>query len=160
MNILFFLTPKSDVAYIYDDFSVRQALEKLEYYQYSAIPILDREGHYIGTLTEGDILRLVKKEYDLSLHDAENIKVSSVRRRRKVEPITIDSDVEDLFKIATQQNFVPVVDDSRVFIGIITRKAIISYGLDRLREIDRKDMEKEEYDEAYRSDQGRDRAGV
>ena len=38
MNIMFFLTPKSNVAYIYDDYSLRQALEKMEYHRYSAIP--------------------------------------------------------------------------------------------------------------------------
>ena len=56
MNIMFFLTPKSNVAYIYDDYSLRQALEKMEYHQYSAIPMIDRRGHYVGTLTEGDLL--------------------------------------------------------------------------------------------------------
>ena len=30
MNILFFLTPKSDVAYISEDDTLRQALEKME----------------------------------------------------------------------------------------------------------------------------------
>ena len=30
MNILFFLTPKSEVAYIYDEESLRQGLEKME----------------------------------------------------------------------------------------------------------------------------------
>lgn len=30
MNILFFLTPKKEIAYIYDDDSLRQALEKME----------------------------------------------------------------------------------------------------------------------------------
>ena len=31
MNILFFLKPKSEVAYIYDTDSLRQALEKMEH---------------------------------------------------------------------------------------------------------------------------------
>ena len=60
MNIMFFLTPKSNVAYIYDDYSLRQALEKMEYHQYSAIPMIDRRGHYVGTLTEGDLLWYIK----------------------------------------------------------------------------------------------------
>ena len=29
-NILFFLTPKAMCAYVYDDYTVRQALEKME----------------------------------------------------------------------------------------------------------------------------------
>lgn len=60
MNILHFLTPKSEVAYLYDDFSLRQALEKMEYHQYSAIPVITREGEYVGVITEGDLLRILK----------------------------------------------------------------------------------------------------
>ena len=56
MNILFFLTPKSEVAYIEDSFSLRQILEKMEIHRYSAIPILSNNGEYVGTITEGDIL--------------------------------------------------------------------------------------------------------
>ena len=44
MNILFFLTPKSEVAFIYEDYTLRQTLEKMEYHKYSSIPILTREG--------------------------------------------------------------------------------------------------------------------
>lgn len=54
MNILFFLTPKSEVAYIYEDYTIRQALEKMEYHKYSAIPIISKDGKYVGTITEGD----------------------------------------------------------------------------------------------------------
>ena len=42
MNILFFLTPKSEVAYINEDDTLRQALEKMEHHRYSAIPIISR----------------------------------------------------------------------------------------------------------------------
>ena len=44
MNILFFLTPKSEVAYIPADESLRQAFEKLKYHGYSAVPTLTDEG--------------------------------------------------------------------------------------------------------------------
>ena len=38
MNILFFLTPKSEVAYINDDDTLRQALETMEFHKYAAVP--------------------------------------------------------------------------------------------------------------------------
>ena len=59
-NILFFLTPKAMCAFIYDDFSVRQALEKMETAGYAALPILNKRGEYRGTLTEGDLLWALK----------------------------------------------------------------------------------------------------
>ena len=54
MNILFFLSPKQDLMYVYDDFTLRQTLEKWENNRYASIPVLNRKGEYVGTLTEGD----------------------------------------------------------------------------------------------------------
>lgn len=127
MNILFFLTPKSDVAYIYDYFSLRMTLEKMEYHRYSAIPIIDRSGHYKGTITEGDLLWEIKDEGGLSLKNAEDIPIMSVKRRMDNVPVHADSNMEDLISKVLNQNFVPVIDDNNVFIGIITRKDIIQY---------------------------------
>ena len=127
MNILFFITPKADCAFIHADCSLRQAIEKMEYHKYTAIPILDDRGRYIGTLTEGDLLRIIKDRYDLSLRDAEEIRLSAIPRRWKMDPVNINCDIEDLIQTSMRQNFVPVVDDENVFIGIITRKAIIQY---------------------------------
>ena len=50
MNILFFLTPKEKVSHIFNDDTLRQVVEKMEFHGYSAIPLLDKEGKYIGTL--------------------------------------------------------------------------------------------------------------
>ena len=127
MNILFFLTPKSEVAYINDDDTLRQALETMEFHKYAAVPIVNRQGRYIGTLTEGDLLWGIKNKYDLSLRDAERIRITEIPRRSDNKPVLADSDMEDLIDKALNQNFVPVLDDQKNFIGIITRKDIIKY---------------------------------
>lgn len=127
MNIMFFLTPKKDVAYVYNDYSLRQTLEKMEYHTYTAIPVIDRQGHYVGTITEGDLLWYIKNENDLTLRGAEDIPMMSLKRHMDNLPVHIDSDMEDLISKALNQNFVPVIDDKNVFIGIITRKDIIQY---------------------------------
>ena len=127
MNILFFLIPKNKVAYLYDDFSLRQALEKMEHHKYSAIPILDREGRYVGTITEGDILWEIKNNLSFSIKEAENIPIASVKRKLDNAPISAHANMTDLIQKAMNQNFLPVVDDSGSFIGIITRKDIIEY---------------------------------
>ncbi|MBS5064706.1 MAG: CBS domain-containing protein [Hungatella hathewayi] len=132
MNILFFLTPKSDVAFIYDNESLRQALEKMEYHKFSAIPMINRQGKYIGTITEGDMLWGIKNQYNLSLREAENIPVTSIPRRLDNRPVSADAAMEDLIDKALNQNFVPVVDDQKNFIGIITRKDIIKYFYNKL----------------------------
>ena len=127
MNILFFLTPKSEVAYIEENDSLRQALEKMEYHKYTAIPILNRRGQYVRTLTEGDLLRVIKKQYSMNLQEAENFSVQKIPCRWQYERVNINCNIEDLVMVSMQQNFVPVVDDEGIFIGIIRRKDIIEY---------------------------------
>lgn len=132
MNLLFFLTPKIEVAYIYSDDTVRQALEKMEYHKYSAIPIIDRKGKYIGTITEGDFLWAAKNDYDLNIQTAEHICVMGINRRLDNQPVSINATLEDLVSKAMNQNFVPVIDDENIFIGIVTRKDILMVLLQQL----------------------------
>lgn len=127
MNILLFLTPKKDVAYLFDDFTIRQALEKMEYHRYSAIPIINRKGEYVGTLTEGDVLWYLKNNHALNIFAAEDIKLTDIPRKQDNKPISAFSDIRDIYQTATNQNFIPVVDDDGTFIGIITRKKIFNY---------------------------------
>ena len=128
MNILFFLKPKSETEYIYTDESLRQVLEKMEYHRFSAVPMIDREtGEYVGTITEGDLLIEIKNRFDLSLKDAEDIKITDIPRRRDNKPVDADANMQDLFQTVMNQNFVPVIDDKRHYIGIITRKDVIGY---------------------------------
>ncbi|MDI9242841.1 CBS domain-containing protein [Fusibacillus kribbianus] len=127
MNILFFLTPKSEVEFVYEDYSLRQTIEKMEQYRYSEVPIINREGRYVGTITEGDLLWYVKDECDLNLRKAENVKIAGIRRKRKTMAVSVNARMEDLMEKVLNQNFVPVVDDNDIFIGIVKRKDIIHY---------------------------------
>lgn len=127
MNILFFLTPKSDVAYIYNDFTVRQAVEKIKAYGYTAIPMIDREGRYIGTITEGDLLWFLLDQRDADSNVVKGFNVGEINRRTKHQAVRADKTIESLVTLAMEQNFIPVVDDRDRFIGIVTRKAIVSY---------------------------------
>ena len=127
MNILFFLKPKSEVAFIYDYCTLRQVLETMEYHKYASIPMLNREGEYVGTITEGDLLWGIKSYQNMDLKRAENIFIQDFPRKADYEAVSADADMEDLLRKAMNQNFVPVVDDQKKFIGIITRKTIIEY---------------------------------
>ena len=126
-NILFFLTPKAMCAFVYDDFSIRQALEKMETASYTALPILNKRGEYRGTLTEGDLLWALKNMCYMDIRQAESRKIMEITRRRDNMPVRVTADMHDLVQRASTQNFVPVVDDKDAFIGIITRGAIIKY---------------------------------
>ena len=113
MNISFFLQPKCKVAYIYNDDTIRQGLQKMNYYGYSAIPVLDENEHYVGTITEGDFLWHICR---IKQNNAMEVDIKELEKQR----------VNELY-FRSNQNFVPVVDDRGVFIGIITRKDVITY---------------------------------
>ena len=114
MNILFFLSPKQDLMYVYDDFTLRQP-------------------EYVGTLTEGDILWGLKKYHGLDLEAAEDVPISSFAHKRDYKAVTVSTSMDQLIEAAMNQNFVPVVDDRGMFIGIVRRQAIIRYCYDKTR---------------------------
>ena len=126
MNVLFYLTPKEKVAFIYDDYTIRQALEKMRIYRYNSIPVLSRDGNYVGTLSEGDLLWYLK-DHHLDVKKVESQIISKVPRNKDNVSVQINTNIEEIFDVATRQNFVPVLDDFGAFIGIITRKDIFNY---------------------------------
>ena len=126
-NILFFLTPKAMCAYLYDDYTMRQALEKMEAAGFAALPILNKRGEYRGTLTEGDLLWAIKNMCYMDMRQAEAHRIMEISRKKDNIPVRVTTSMHDLVERASTQNFVPVVDDKDAFIGIITRGAIIKY---------------------------------
>ena len=126
-NILFFLTPKAMCAHLQDDFTLRQALEKMESAGYSALPIINRRGEYRGTLTEGDLLWALKNLCYMDMRQAEAHRIMQIAHRRDNIPVRVTTSMQDLVERASTQNFVPVVDDKDTFIGIVTRRSIMKY---------------------------------
>lgn len=126
MNVLHFLTPKAEVEYININSSVRQGLEKMRYHGFSAIPVIDDEGRYIGTVTEGDFLWALYNDNNPDLKKLEKTELKSIIRRN-YHPVNASASVDEILNRAYNQNFVPVVDDRDVFIGLIKRKDIIRY---------------------------------
>ncbi|MFC4598414.1 CBS domain-containing protein [Cohnella hongkongensis] len=127
MEISSFLLPKDKVAYLTTAQSMKEALELLETSQYSAVPVIDENGKYIGTLSEGDLLWKLKCTPELNFDNMADIPVSGIKKRIYNECVAISAHMEDMLTLAADQNFVPVVDDDRVFLGIIRRKDIIEY---------------------------------
>ncbi len=131
-NILFFLLPKAMCAFVYDDYTIRQALEKMEAAGYAALPILNRRGEYRGTITEGDLLWALKNLCYMDMRQAEARRIAELDRRKDNIPVRVTTNMHDLVQRASTQNFVPVVDDKDTFIGIVTRSSIIRYCLEHL----------------------------
>ena len=132
MNVAFFLRPKFNVTYIYENDSIRAGLEKMKYHGYTAIPVINDKNEYVGTISEGDFLwYLVDEQKEnlqkVDLKSVEDKKIKDILKKDRDPSIGITVSVEELLTRAMKQNFVPVVDDSGIFIGIVTRKSIIEY---------------------------------
>ena len=131
-NILFFLTPKAMCAHLHSDYTLRQALEKMETAGYAALPILNKRGEYCGTLTEGDVLWALRNLCKMDLRQAETVRIMEFDHRRDNIPVKVTTSMYELIDRAGEQNFIPVVDDKNTFIGIVTRRAIMKYCQEQL----------------------------
>lgn len=133
MNIAFFLTPKSDIVTLNSNMTIRQAMETMEYHKYSAVPVINNNGEYIYTLSEGDILWHLKHKDGLIFKDTEKENIDAINRHRETKPVDINSRIESLVELSCLQSFIPVVDDQKIFIGIIKRSDIINYCINQLK---------------------------
>ncbi|SEN27636.1 CBS domain-containing protein [Peptostreptococcus russellii] len=133
MNILFFLTPKIEVVSVCDKDNLKQVLGTLEEHKFSSVPILNEEGNYLGTVKEGDLLWYLNSKKTFDDKTLEETNIMDIPRRLTNETVRVNANVEDLFHILINQNFVPVIDDANIFIGIVKRRDVISYASDRLK---------------------------
>lgn len=131
MNIMFFLTPKHEVSYLYHDQTITEGLESIQEAGYTAIPLISREGRYIGTVTEGDFLRALSKPEIWQQRDI--MYMEQMERRVQNKPVRVEAQIIDLLDTALHQNFVPVIDDRDCFIGIVTRQRIMDYCISEIK---------------------------
>jgi len=131
MNILFLLMPKNTIAYVYGDNSLKQGLEKIRAHYYTAIPVLNRSGEYIGTVNEGDFLWHMLDNNSFEIKKQEEYTITDIMRENWNAPVKISATIDDLLFKVMVQNFVPVIDDRNLFVGIITRKDVIKYYYDK-----------------------------
>ena len=132
MNIAFFLLPKKDVVFLNSNSTMRQALERMEYHRYASVPIIDDDGKYVGVLTEGDLLWKMKNTSGLTFMNTEKIQLDEIEKHTQNKPVSVNVQIENLISRAAEQNFVSVVDDNGIFIGIVLRSVLIGYCAERL----------------------------
>lgn len=129
MNVFQLLTPKSETMYLNETSTLAHAMDHLRTSGYTAVPVIHEDGTYAGTISEGDFLWAFIDGKD---EDAcgRSLPLKSILRSGRNPAVKIDVDLTKIFEEALNQNFVPVVDDRNMFIGIITRKMVISFFLD------------------------------
>jgi CBS domain-containing protein len=124
MKIISFMKPIGEVIFVYNDQSVKEAIEIMKRERFTSIPVLSRDMEYVGTITEGDLLYVV---YEVGRKVIDEIKISDIQRVRDYEPAIIDSSMMSLLIKASNENFVPIVNNSNKLLGIVTRKKLLDY---------------------------------
>ena len=137
MNIMRFVVPKSLVEYVTTDSTVRQALEKMRYHRYAAIPVIDADGRYFGTLRNDDLLAYFLDSGNFDSRSAERDGVIGILDNNYSPPVYHNASMNELIEKVKEHNFVPVVDDRGCFVGIILRRDILNYLLKFYNENDR-----------------------
>lgn len=127
MNIFQFVIPKSLVETLSDESTVRQALEVMKYHRYSALPVIDKDGVYVGTVREGDLFRYFMEQRNFDIEKAEQDPVRGIIKENDNPPLFHTASIKDLIEQVKEHNFVPVVDDRGCFIGIILRREVLSF---------------------------------
>lgn len=136
MNILVYLVKKQDIEVVENTYSIRQIIEKMNHHKYSVIPVIKKTGEYVSTVSDGDLLRFIHYS-NFNKEIAEDKFFADLTINRCYKALSIDADVKELYKLALEQNFIPIVDDRNMFIGIIRRKDII---YDLLKHINNKEL--------------------
>lgn len=126
-NPLEYLIPKASTHYLNQKCTIRQALEKFDFHKFSVVPIIDDDGNYVSSISEGDILRYIKNDTAFNLKKAENVTLQEIEHYRPCKPLNINCTFEELAKLSLEQNFIPLLDDRGKYIGIIKRKSILEY---------------------------------
>ena len=126
MNIAKIMVPKALTVCIRASDSVRQGAEIMRRHGYTAIPVLDNEGRFLGCVNDRDFLRFIMKLENYSLERQRQVTVGEIMRRDFCPPVSITASRDELIDAALQQNFVPIVDDRGCLCCIVTRRLVIA----------------------------------
>lgn len=120
------LIPKFSARYLLDTYPLELALKRMKEYGYSAVPVIDKAGRYVSTVSEGDFLWYILENKDLN-----NATLHDIITKEKNPPARITATDDELFDTALEQNFIPIIDDRGYFMGLVTRRKILKHVNDK-----------------------------
>jgi len=106
---------------------MRQAIEKMSRQCYSFAPVLNKEGQYMYTVSAYDLLCKMKNEPDLTFNRTASVRLTEIPRHQQIAALSANASWEEIYALSARQNFIPLVDDFNIFIGIITRRELLNH---------------------------------
>jgi predicted transcriptional regulator len=124
VSIVGLMKPKNTVTYILKDVSIGMALDVFKKSGFATIPVVDSDDVYVGTVSEGDLLRYICYNGMANVNEDTVESIVNVKRNPAVSDI---ADSSAIVQGILSQNFLSMVDEAGHFIGIITRKDVIKF---------------------------------
>jgi CBS-domain-containing membrane protein len=94
---------------------------------YVAVPVLDQEGVYIGTLRNDDIFRYFRDSGSFDYRAAEQDTVTSIIDPSYARPLYHTASFDQIIESVSEHNIVSIVDDRGCFIGMILRRDVLNF---------------------------------
>lgn len=135
MNIAMLLSPKCNISFLINENSVRKGIENFKVHGYSSVPVINKDGTYYGIVSDKDFLSYIIKSKDYSLQNFEEVRIDEIIEEGLNPPVNINASLNELLVRISDWNFVPIVDSRNKFVGIITRKSVIKYLCDVLKQM-------------------------
>ncbi|MDD3307754.1 MAG: CBS domain-containing protein [Acetobacterium sp.] len=124
-NHLFYLLPKNETVFLTNTDSFTQAYNMFVITNYTALPVINKKGQYVGTICEGDLLRVLSLSLTHPEIDLDAFEIKDIEFKINLEVARINESYEHLVELAVKQNFIPLIDDQGIFIGILRRQELI-----------------------------------
>ena len=128
--------------------TLKALLELLVEKKIGGVPVVDKDNKLVGIISDGDVLRALKpttyvgyyyffkEKLDDNLLEEANLPIKKLMRKRVVT-IDEDADLEESLKLLAGHHFkkIPVVNENKEVVGIISRGDMIKKLREKLLEV-------------------------
>ncbi|AXQ78119.1 CBS domain-containing protein [Streptococcus chenjunshii] len=118
-----YLIPADELAIFIDTHNADHVMLLLVNNGYARVPVITKDKNYVGTISIADIMAY-QAEQQLTEAELAQTDIAYMVNTR-IDTISDHSDLTEIMHKLVDNPFLPVVDNSDVFAGIITRKSIL-----------------------------------
>jgi CBS domain-containing protein len=134
----------TEVVKVHPETTLKQLLRELVENKIGGVPVVNQTNQLVGMVSDGDVLRFVKpisaKHYDFFMYYLEwevqmeetilahlEKPVMDCMRRKSLIALSEDDELDEAVSVLSKHHFkkVPVLDDERRVVGVISRGDVI-----------------------------------